>query len=680
MNLNCLEIARSAGLPSETRKGVEVLFKCPRHDDTHPSLSINPKKNVWMCGFCGTSGNAWQLAAFVAGLMPEDKKAVSGWLRDKGILDDYGYDTKRIIATYPYRDENGNLLFEVVRFDPKDFRQRKPDGNGGWIWNSEGINRVPYRLNEWKDKPTVYIAEGEKDADTLWNIGFPATTNPMGARNWRPEYNQFFDNKQVLVFRDNDSEGEDFQKSVVRNLFGVTRAIKTINLPNLKPKEDISDWFEAGGTKEELIQIIRDTPVVTQADINSWIEVQDSAPSQITCSWPEIAPEAFQGLTGNIVQAINPYTEADPVSILLHLLAGFGNLIGPRPHFRIANDNHPARLFVAIIGDSSKARKGTTWGPLREIFQLVDQDYVDKRVRSGLSTGEGLIYHVRDSTENDSGESDKRLLCIEEEFSSMLVLMSREGNSLSGIIRKSWDSGNLATLTKKDPLTASSAHVSIIGHSTRDELLRHLSRTEQANGFANRFLWALARRSKLLPDGGSVPTETIERLAKKLKRAVQFAQDKVKEVKRDDMAGNLWREIYGDLSSGRPGLLGAILNRSETQVVRLSLIYALLDSSPIVTVDHLKAALAVWDYCEASVRFTFGEEIGNPDADRILNALRQAPSNRMSDEEMQRNVFKNHGGHNKTSALAELVRLGRVQQEKGDNSGGRTPTIWALAS
>jgi hypothetical protein len=257
--------------------------------------------------------------------------------------------------------------------------------------------------------------------------------------------------------------------------------------------------------------------------------------------------------------------------------------------------------------------------------------------------------------------------------------MSREGNSLSGMIRQAWDSGNLATLTRKDPLTTTGAHVSIIGHTTRDELLRHLSSTEQANGFANRFIWALARRSKLLPDGASVPDETLDSLAVRLKAAVELAR-KVLTMKRDATANALWGKIYGELSDGRPGLLGAMLNRAETQVVRLSLTFALMDSSPIVTVDHLKAALAVWDYCEASVRLIFGEATGNPDADRILDALRQSPDNRMTDEAVQREIFKNHGGHRKTAALTELERLGRVRQEKGESSGGRVPTVWALAS
>src|SRR5512143_3457336 len=105
-------------------------------------------------------GERLGVAAFIAGVNSGNKPAVRAWLRDHGLLN--GMDSaKRIAAIYEYRDEHGNLLFQTLRFEPKDFRQRRPDGNGGWIWNLDGVRLVPYRLPEWKDKPYVYIVEGE---------------------------------------------------------------------------------------------------------------------------------------------------------------------------------------------------------------------------------------------------------------------------------------------------------------------------------------------------------------------------------------------------------------------------------------------------------------------------------------------------------------------------------------
>jgi hypothetical protein len=695
MNLSCIEVARAADLQPGRKQGKEVLFACPRHADQHPSLTINPDKNVWLCGPCGKSGTAWELAAFIAGLTPDDRKGVASWLRNKGLMESNGNGAGKIVATYDYRDEKGNLLFQVVRYEPKGFKQRRPDGKGGWIWNLEGVRRVPYRLNEWKDKPTVYIAEGEKDADMLWRIGIPATTNPMGAKNWLPEYNRYFEGKQTPILRDNDADGEYFQKDVARNLINTAKAVKAVSLPKLPPKGDVSDWIAAGGTREELARIVHETSVITQAKIDSWQPraVVKPAPMPRLNPWPVLAPEALYGLPGDIVRAIDPYTEADSASVLIHVLVPFGSLIGSSPHAAVQNDLHPARIFAVVIGESSKGRKGTSWSAPREVFRKVDSKWSEERTRSGLSSGEGLIYHVRDELRKtapvkkggriidyeqeivDAGESDKRLLCIESEFSNMLKIMAREGNSLSGVVRQAWDSGNLSTLTRNNPLRATGAHVSIIGHTTRDELLRSLSAIEQCNGFGNRFLWLLAKRSKILPQGATVPEETMARLAEQVAKAVSFASYTGRVI-RDEPANELWDRIYEPLSEGRPGLAGAVLNRAEAQVLRLSLIYALLDCSKLIKVEHLQAAIAVWDYVEGSVRYVFGDKTGNPVADRIMDALRDSEDGLTEDDIGL--LFGSRKTEEKNLALEELLRLRRVTRES-KQTGGRPETVWRAA-
>jgi hypothetical protein len=149
-------------------------------------------------------------------------------------------------------------------------------------------------------------------------------------------------------------------------------------------------------------------------------------------------------------------------------------------------------------------------------------------VLHGLSSGEGLIYAVRDRVDGenkkgetvvfDQGVEDKRLLVLEAELAGVLKVMSREGNTLSPVIRQAWDDGALQTLTKNSPMKATEAHVSIIGHITRAELLRHLTETETANGFANRFIWIMVRRSKKLPFGGEWHKVDIAPLVRKASR------------------------------------------------------------------------------------------------------------------------------------------------------------------
>jgi hypothetical protein len=408
--------------------------------------------------------------------------------------------------------------------------------------------------------------------------------------------------------------------------------------------------------------------------------------------WPELAAEALYGLTGRIVEAIDPHTEAAPVAILAHLLVGIGNLVGPDVHARVQEDPHPCRLNVALVGDTSKGRKGTAWGTPRELLRRVDPDWVERRVRSGLSSGEGLIYHVRDAREEqqpikekgrvvsyenvrvDEGEPDKRLLVLEPELASVLKRMKGETNSLSAVIRDGWDHGTLATLTKNSPLRATRAHVSVIGHITREELGRELTATERANGFANRFLFLLVRRSKVLPEGGRVPAATLDALADELRRVVAFART-AGELRRDDEARAIWAEVYPGLSKGEPGMVGAIISRAEAQALRLQVLYALLDRSPTIRPEHLSAALAVWDYAEASARLIFGERLGWTVADTILDALRTSPR-------AQTELHDLFGRHRRADeineALSTLKARGLVQCEEHPTAG-RAAQVWRIA-
>ena len=201
--------------------------------------------------------------------------------------------------------------------------------------------------------------------------------------------------------------------------------------------------------------------------------------------------------------------------------------------------------------------------------------------------------------------------------------MEREGNNLSPIIRDAWDSIPLRTLVKHEPLHVEGAHISIVGHITREELLRHLSQTEMANGFANRFLWARSTRSKCLPEGGELSDRELNALAEELQPAIEFGRT-AQFIERDAEAKMLWAKVYPKLSAGRPGMLGAVSSRAEAQVLRLSMLYALLDCSAVIHVPHLVAALALWDYCEESARWIFGDTLGDPVADTILANLRRA--------------------------------------------------------
>jgi hypothetical protein len=170
---------------------------------------------------------------------------------------------KRVVATYPYHGPDGELRFEVVRYNPKSFSQRRPDGKGGYIWNLKGIDRVPYRLPELKAAPPdaiVFVPEGEKHVDALMARGLVATTNPEGAGKWRDEYNQHLAGRHIVALADNDPVGEKHAADIVESVLSTAASAHAILLPGLKEKGDVIDWFAAGHTADELLQLAQAEP------------------------------------------------------------------------------------------------------------------------------------------------------------------------------------------------------------------------------------------------------------------------------------------------------------------------------------------------------------------------------------------------------------------------------------
>jgi hypothetical protein len=390
-------------------------------------------------------------------------------------------------------------------------------------------------------------------------------------------------------------------------------------------------------------------------------------------SWPQIDDAAYYGLAGDVVKTIKPDTEADPVAILLQTLIFTGNIIGRIPYYQIEANRHHTNLFGTLVGKTAKGRKGTSEARARSVMKDEDERWIDERIKNGLSSGEGLINEVRDAAEKwnpktdqfetvDPGITDKRLMIIEAEFGKALAVMDRPGNTLSPTIRCAWDGGILSTLVKSSPLKATGAHISIVGHITEDELRARLTHTEAASGFANRFLFACVRRWQLLPHGGNLNLDEIDNLGERVKGMVEHARQ-VGRVTMTDAAKQEWVSVYPDLSAERPGLLGAVTARAEAQVIRLALIYALLDGVGQIDVKHLRAALALWEYCEASAVHIFGDMLGDPVADEIMRALRHAGDGGMTRTAISDLFGRNRSADRIGAALALLATHGRARME-----------------
>jgi hypothetical protein len=398
-------------------------------------------------------------------------------------------------------------------------------------------------------------------------------------------------------------------------------------------------------------------------------------PSLAPSANPVLGEAALHGLAGLAVRTIAPHTEAHPAALLLQLLAAFGNLAGRGPHCMVDATRHGLNLFVVLVGDSSKARKGTSWSQIARLFAEVDRPWLSTCVTSARLTGSGLVYALRDQ----QPPTDRRLLALSEEFASILYTLKSAKGHLSPLLRGAWDSGDLPTLDMHQHLHATGTHISLIAHITQRELAQNLHRTQAHNGFANRCLWTWVQRSNCLPEGGNLSPNALSAVARELRRALDWAAAAPEVLfRRDQAARELWQDCYPALSQLHPGLRGAATSRAEAQVLRLSAIYAALDSSSVVGLPHLQAALAVWDYCSTSASLLFGNSTGDPIADRICEALDQAPKG-LSRNQI-RELFHGHVNCDRIdAALQQLVLLGAAGCHS-QQTAGRPATLWSAAA
>lgn len=414
--------------------------------------------------------------------------------------------------------------------------------------------------------------------------------------------------------------------------------------------------------------------------------------------WPgSLAPAAMHGPLGEFVAAITPHTEADPPAILVQLLAAFGNAAGRGARHRGPDYTARTNLYVVIVGKSAVARKGSSWTRARQIMRHAAPSWAEHNVTGGLSSAEGLIWAVRDPVVKrreaspddweeadadgiieelvEDGIADKRLMVVESEFAAVLRQGKRDGNNLSAILRQFWDGGDVRTLTKNSPAKTTGAHVSLVGHITADELRRELGQSDVANGFANRFLWVCSRKSRSLPFGGTLSDDDLAELAEPIRVALERARELDTEVPWAQDSRPIWASVYDQFDDlPESGALAHVMSRGGGQVAKLAMIYALADGSATICPEHLHAALAVWDYCVASVRFIWGDRSDDPLAEKIRDALLAEP-NGLARGEIRKLVGGRIDEPRLQAALHTLERAGRARMEKR-STGGRPQERW----
>jgi hypothetical protein len=406
--------------------------------------------------------------------------------------------------------------------------------------------------------------------------------------------------------------------------------------------------------------------------------------SPVSESDPSLEPNAYHGLLGEIVRVVDPKTEADPPAILLCLLACFGNAVGFDPHFHHGKP-HGANLFVGLVGPTA-SRKGTALGIAKHIVGEVDDVWKSTRfAHEGFGSGEGLVWAVRDANGDDVGVADKRFLVAEEEWAKAFTLGNADKSILTPIIRGAFDRIPIGKRNRGDnAYSCQTPHISILANITPDELQQALSgkaAVSIANGFVNRFLLCWTERRKFLSRGGDWRGLTAP-FVKPLADALAVARTRTL-MELDAEAGKLWDEEYQRLESRPAGVIGNVTARASDQCMKIALVFALADRASQIGVAHLRAALAVWRYCEASARKIFGSGAGStkgeaiqpePLSIRLHNAIIDLPG--ISRSELLRG-FRQNKAEEIDKALEWLRENGHAYcRERQAEGGGRPAECW----
>ncbi len=390
--------------------------------------------------------------------------------------------------------------------------------------------------------------------------------------------------------------------------------------------------------------------------------------------WPTLHSAALYGLAGDFVGVVAPQSEADVSALLAQFLVMFGAAVGPSPHIFVESSPHRARLFALLIGATATGRKGTSLDHVRRVFRIADDPWLASAEVGGLASGEALIERLKER--EDRPDALRGAFVCEHEFSRLLAVAAREGSVLSEVIRDAWDRDRLCHNVRKGAVTANGVHTGIVAHSTTEELRAKLDGMEIANGFANRFNFVCVKRRQCLPFGGTLSDANFAPIAKRLSAALERARF-IGEVRWDDDAREPWETFYRRWPEPE-GLVGSLTARAAPQVMRIAMLFALLDGQDRIRLPHLHAAFALWGYCYASTQHVFGSALGDRVADGILAGVREVWPEGM-DRDAIRAVFARHVSSDRvTAAIATLAKRNLVRSDTEQTGGRPRITTYAI--
>ncbi len=396
----------------------------------------------------------------------------------------------------------------------------------------------------------------------------------------------------------------------------------------------------------------------------------------------KLSEQAYYGLAGEITKALSPYTEASPVAILVQILVLVVMVVGRSGCWWVGGTAHYLNQYILLVGSTALGRKGTSTNVVKHLLQFIAPDFCKGNFVSGIGSGEGIINRLRDSREKidpktqkpiiDEGIADKRLVAIEEEFSSILIVARRESSILSATLRAAWDGKDLQTVVKNDPLYATEPFLSLIGHITPREFSQLLTDLDINNGLLNRFIFLFVEKSKDLPFGGKIPSEIIEAFVPRLLHVISFGRG-VEEMGFTSKAAELWDQTYrlANLPQGNEDH-AAITARNLPIIRRLACAYAIFDLKKDVDYPHLLAAIAIADYSSATCKVLLSKRKDKAEQ-KILHALRNSSEGISRTSLLKEVLKKNVPSEKLTEKLENLAKEGAIRKVSD------YPETWKIA-
>lgn len=592
------------------------LVHCPGHEDRVPSLSVSQAGEKILVRCFGGCEQARVIDAL---------KARDLWPSRNG--DSPQAQKPRIVAIYNYRDVAGKLVFQVVRREPKDFRQRRPDGKGGWIWNMTGVDRVPYNLAEVLNSETIAVCEGEKDCDALVALGFAATTNPGGAGKWRKEYNQYFQGRKVVVFVDNDDPGRAHAEDVARNLYGVATIVKVLELSGLPEKGDICDWLKAGGTADQLQAIVkaaaewdpREAPKASPQSISSKSEASKTAQSSVaieTVSGPPTWPrEVMAGAAGNFSKTYAAYLETPESFLYMDYLTVLGHVVSS--NITLHSEIRPEpRMYTINLGESADTRKSTSVSKTCGFFsEILDRDVIHEVL--GVGSAEGLAKAFK---------RNPRVLLVSDELNALVQKMRIDASVLSPCICTLFESNRFHSLTKKHEINIDVAELTMLAACTLDTYRGMFTSQFLDIGLLNRFFVVIGDSNRKFAIPQPIPDQEKEALRRNLMDVLSFVEAHSQGGRYAMQINSTARDIFEKWYFGLEQ--SVFTKRLDTYGHRLMPLLAINELQHIITPEIAEKTVALLNYQLAARKYADPIDADNAIAkveERIRRLLANGP-------------------------------------------------------